>query len=467
MPETTHEDLRVLYEEQGRLRAQIERLDRELQEQKKNGASKDGGDGKEQKGGDKKEGDKKDQKDQQKPKEPVLKRARTWVRTHPVAFLLSIIGLVVIVIAGFFLWQYLESYESTDDAEVDGHTDPISPRVAGYVVGTYVENTYRVKKGEVLVDLDPRDSEVALARARANLAEAQSGVAAEAPNVPITETTQTTQVTTSGLDVASARAGLAAAEQTYQSSLADVQQAQATSANAAREAERYAQLIPKLEISREQYDMRVTEAHAQEALVASRRASADAARRAVDERQALLEQSVQRFEEAKNNQPRRLAIQHATYSTRQANALAAKAQLDQAVLNLSYCKIVAPVDGIVGDKRIQVGDQVQPGREMLAITETADMWVTANFKETQIRNMHPGQSATIQVDALSQTFNGYVEALPGGTGAIYSLLPPENATGNYVKVVQRLPVRIRFKPGQPHAERLAPGMSVEPKVWIK
>lgn len=147
--------------------------------------------------------------------------------------------------------------------------------------------------------------------------------------------------------------------------------------------------------------------------------------------------------------------------------LAAQAQADQAELNLEYTRIYAPEDGIIGDKQVQVGSQVAPGQELFALTQTNDIWVTANFKETQIRNMRPGQSVTIHVDALGRKFDGYVEALPGASGAVYSLLPPENATGNYVKVVQRLPVRIRFKPNQPGLERLAPGMSVEPKVWVK
>jgi membrane fusion protein (multidrug efflux system) len=154
-------------------------------------------------------------------------------------------------------------------------------------------------------------------------------------------------------------------------------------------------------------------------------------------------------------------------SMREANLKAAQARADQAILNLDYTRIYAPADGIIGDKQGQVGMQVAPGQELFALTETTDIWVTANFKETQIRYMQAGQSVTINVDALSTKFQGYVEALPGGSGAVYSLLPPENATGNYVKVVQRLPVRIRFRPNQPGLDRLAPGMSVEPKVWLK
>jgi membrane fusion protein (multidrug efflux system) len=317
------------------------------------------------------------------------------------------------------------------------------------------------------VDLDPRDYEVALAEARANLAQAEAGVRAQTPNVPITQTTQETSVATANLAVESAAANVAAAEQTYRSSLADLAQSEANAANATAEEERYRPLVAKQEVSREVYDQRATEARSLSAVVQSRRATADAALKSVTQAQASLAQARRRAEEALHNLPRQIAIQHATLGTREANLKAAKAQVDQALLNLSYCKISAPADGIVGDKSVQAGTQVSPGQEMLAVTQTDDIWVTANFKETQIRNMRPGQSVTIYVDALSQDFEGFVEALPGATGATYSLLPPENATGNYVKVVQRLPVRIRFKTGQAHEERLRPGMSVEPKVWVK
>ena len=268
------------------------------------------------------------------------------------------------------------------------------------------------------------------------------------------------------MEVTGTHAALVAAQQTLASALADLQQAETNAANAVREEERYRQLVGKQEVSREQYDQKATDARAQQSLVASRRSSADAAGKAVEQRTSAANQAEQRYLEAKTNLPRNVAIQHATVATRLANVEAAKAQVNQALLNLSYCKIVARADGIVGNKTVEVGQHVAAGEELFAITQTNDIWVTANFKETQIRNMHAGESVTIHVDALSQKFDGYIEELPGATGATYSLLPPENATGNYVKVVQRLPVRIRFKAGQPHADRLRPGMSVEPKVWI-
>lgn len=458
--------LRTLYDEQSRLRAELDRL-RQGQDQLKSQIEKKPADDSKKDEGEKQDGKNEEQpkKDEQQ-KEPAKEKGERWAKAHPIGVILIVVALVAVLIGSYFLSRYLSSYENTDDAQVDGHTDPISARINGFVVAAYVENTHRVKKGQVIVDLDPRDYEVALAQARGNLAQAEANVRAQMPNVPITQTTQSTQVATSDLGVQGAAASLAAGEQTYQSALADLQQAEANAANAAAEEARYRALAAKQEVSREIYDQRATDARAQAALVKARAATADAALKNVTQAQSSLAQSQKRLEEAQHNLPRQVAIQSATLSTRQASIIAAKAQVDQALLNLTYCKVIAPEDGIVGDKSIQVGAQVAPGQEMLAITQTNDIWVTANFKETQIRNMRPGQSVTIHVDALSQDFDGFIEALPGATGATYSLLPPENATGNYVKVVQRLPIRIRFKANQPHAERLAPGMSVEPKVWV-
>jgi membrane fusion protein (multidrug efflux system) len=461
MAESAPADTQSLHDEQIRLRTEVEFLRRQQEELQRQLAQKAAPD-KDEKKDDK---DNQDQKEE-KPKQSFLTRVRNWVHTHPLATILIIIGIILLLIAGYFLFRYLNSYENTDDAEVDGHTDPISARISGDVIGVYVENTQRVQKGQVLVDLDPRDYKVALNQANANLSQAEAALRAQSPNVPITTTVQQTQVTTANLDVASAEAALVQAQQTAASAAADLAQAETNAANAAREEERYGELVGKQEVSREQYDQKATAARAEQSLVASRRASADAAGKAVEERIAALSQARQRFLEARSNLPRNVAIQNATVATRIANVEAAKTQVEQAALNLQYCKILAPADGIVGDKTVEVGQHLAPGQEMFAVTETKDIWVTANFKETQIRNMHPGQPVTIHVDALSQDFNGYVEALPGATGATYSLLPPENATGNYVKVVQRLQVRLRFKPNQPRAERLHPGMSVEPKVWI-
>lgn len=466
--------IRMLYDEQARLRAEVEDL-RKKQEEKLRGESGDSDDNSKDEGKNKdpddkqqgkKEGDEKGE-NKEKKKPPLKDRARSWVKEHRTATILIVAGFIVLVIAAIFLWRYIESYENTDDAFVDGHTDPISPRISGIVTAVYVENTYYVKRGQVLLELDPHDYGVALERARADLAQAQAGVQAQSPNVPITQTSQSAEAVSAEQGVESAQANLAAAQQRYKSGLSDLNQAQANEDNAAREEQRYRLLVAKEEVSHELYDQRATEQKADQAMVSARQQTADAAEKEVHAAEAALHQAQQRAAEATHNVSRQIAVQRQTLLMRQANAQAAQAQVDQALLNLQYTKICAPEDGIVGDKSVELGSQVAAGQEMLAVTQTNDIWVTANFKETQIRRMRPRQPVTIHVDALKQNFDGYVEALSGASGAVYSLLPPENATGNYVKVVQRLPVRIRFKPNQPGLQRLAPGMSVEPKVWIQ
>ncbi len=478
-----HTEIHLLVEEYARLREEVTRLReeqktlKEQQEKKKSDKDSEKNNEKDKEGDEEKDKDKhkddkdpekgKDKQEKEKPKEPLLTRVSGWVKAHPLAVLFMIIGLVILVIAGILLWKYLESYESTDDAEVDGHINQIGSRVSGTVVGVYIEDSQIVRKGQVLVDLDPNDYQVSLAQSKANLAQAQATVETQNPNVPITATSQATQVASAEQSVVSAEAAVVSAQRMYESSEADLRQAEADAANAAVEELRYRELADKQEVSREAYDQRATAARAQQALVSSRRAAAEASLKVVDQRRADLNQARQRAEEARQNQPRQVAIQKASVESRQAAAQAAKAQLQQAMLNLSYTKIIAPVDGIVGDKTVEVGMQIAPGQELFAITQLDDIWVTANFKETQVRKMRAHQAVTIHVDTLAQDFDGYLENLPGATGAKYSILPPENATGNYVKVVQRLPVRIRFKQGQRNEERLRPGMSVEPKVWVQ
>jgi membrane fusion protein (multidrug efflux system) len=449
--------MRMLYDEQNRLRTELDQMRQKQEQQGKEGDKKEG---EHQKQG--------EEGDEGKEKQPPLKeRARSWIRQHPVATILIVIGFVLLVIACILLWNYLDSYTDTDDAFIDGHTDPISARINGFVAAVYVENTYHVKKGQLLAQLDDRDNLVAKEQASANYAQAQAGVRAQAPNVPITDINESTQVINSDFDITNAEASVAAAEERHRSALADLRQAEVNQANTDREEKRYKLLVDKEEVSREQYDQRATEARAQAQVVASRNEMAGAAEKSVKQAEAQLGTARQRNAQAKRNLPNQLVIQRETLQQRLANENAAKAQSDQSELNLEYTRIYAPEDGIIGDKEVQVGAQVAPGQELFALTQTNDIWVTANFKETQIERMHAGQSVTVHVDAIALDFDGYVEALPGASGAIYSLLPPENATGNYVKVVQRLPVRIRIKPGQNGAERLAPGMSVEPKVWLR
>ena len=457
--------LRLLYDEQTRLRAELDELRKEAAEKKDEGGKKDEKEGEDH---DKKEGD--DKKEERPPlKERVHdaeEKTKGWTRQHPIATVAIIAGTLVLSVAAVLLVHYLDSYETTDDAFVDGHTDPISARISGIVSAVYVENTFRVKKGQLLVQLDQRDNQVAREQAGANYAQAQAAVRAQSPNVGITTTDQTTEILNRDLNVVNMEAQVAQAEERYRSALADLRQAEAQEGNAIREEERYGMLVDKEEVTREQYDQRATQRRAQAEVVASRRESAEAAHKSVTQQEAQLAIARQQARQARQDTPRQIQMQRETLAQRKASELAAKAQADQSELNFEYTRIYAPEDGIIGDKQVQVATQVAPGQELFALTQTNDIWITANFKETEIRRMHPGQGVTIYVDALSQKFQGYVEALPGGTGAVYSLLPPENATGNYVKVVQRLPVRIRFNPGQDGAQRLAPGMSVEPKVWV-
>jgi membrane fusion protein (multidrug efflux system) len=469
--------LRMLYEEQTRLRAQVEELRKKQEKSDSKGEKKEDSDGDDKQGDDgKKEGDDKGKKDgdeegnddKEKENKPPLKaRVRVWVREHPGYTILIAVGVVLLIIGTILLVHYLDSYVDTDDAFIDGHTDPISARINGIVAKVYVEDTYRVRKGQLLVELDARDNQVAKEQANANYAQAQASTRAQAPNVPITATDQSTRVVNEDFNVVSARANVAAAEERHRSALADLRQSEATEANAAREEERYRQLVVKEEVSREQYDQRVTQERIDAAVVASRRETSEAAAKSVTQAEAQLGQAEQQARQARQDLPQQIAMQKEQLAQRRASELAAKAQMDQSELNLEYTKIYAPEDGVIGDKQVQVATQVAPGQELFALTQTNDIWITANFKETEIARMHPGQSVTVYVDALSTKFEGYVEALPGASGAVFSLLPPENATGNYVKVVQRLPVRIRLNPNQPGENRLSPGMSVVPKVWLR
>ena len=375
---------------------------------------------------------------------------------------------VVVIFAGVALvwWLNARHYEDTDDAQVDGHISGVAARIAGTVTGVYVEEDQFVSAGQVIVDLDPHDYQVAVEQARSQLLQAQSQTQAEQPNVPVTQVTNQTNIATASADVESAQAGIAASQRDYDAALAKIQETEANSAKAQADVERYRPLADKDEVPREQYDQVVANAKALAATVEANSASAQSALQQVAQRKAQLEEAQRRLEEAQKNAPRQLQIRQANISTRQASAGAARAALDQALLNLSYCKIASPFSGIVAKRMAEVGAHVTPGQQVALIADTSDLWVTANFKETQLRRMRPQQSVRIHADSLDTDFDGYIESLPAATGAVTSLLPPENATGNFVKVVQRLPVRIRFKPGQQGLDRLRPGMSVEPKIRI-
>jgi membrane fusion protein, multidrug efflux system len=382
------------------------------------------------------------------------------------AFAIFFIVLFVLALAGAAYWFYSRQFEDTDDAQVDAHLNPISARVDGTITHVYVDDNYVVKVGDPLVDLDPRDYQVALDQALAQLKQAQSMVIAQRPNVPITQVETTTNITGAEADVANAQAASAAAVHDEASARAKLVASQANAAQAEADFERYKLLIAKEEISQQQYDQAAATAKADAADVEANEASLRSAGQVVDQRKAQLAQSQSKLTQYQQNASAQLAIRRATVVSEQANAQNAQAQLEAAQLKLSYCKITAPVPGVIMKRSAEVGSHISAGQPLFTIVQTDDLWVTANFKETQLRRIRPGQSATIHVDALNQDFNGYVDNIAGSSGALASVLPPENATGNYVKVVQRIPVRIRFKSNQRNMERLRPGMSVEPKVRV-
>ena len=377
-----------------------------------------------------------------------------------------ILALIVLAVVGVFLWRYFSSYESTDDAQIDGHLNSISSRVAGHVVKLNVEDNQYVQAGTALVEIDPTDYQVAVDRAQADYNDAKATADAASVNVPIISVDTTSQLSAADADVLGAQAGVKAARQQFEAAKANLQQAEANNVRAQNDLTRYKQLVDKEEISQQQYDQAVAAAKASAAAVEAARANADAA-------QAQVAQADSRFVQARANQrsagtgPKQLAMTRARAKSAQAAAQRKQADLDQALLNLKYTKIVAPVTGIASDRTVEVGQNVQVGQELLKIIPLDDIWLTANFKETQLRDMKVGQKVTIYVDATDSKYRGHVDSIAGGSGAIFSLLPPENATGNYVKVVQRIPVKIVFEPGETKEHKLRPGMSVEPKVWIR
>lgn len=376
------------------------------------------------------------------------------------------IAVVVLLVAGFFAWRYFGSYESTDDAQVDGHVNSVSARVSGHVVKLNVEDNQYVEKGTVLVEVDPADYQVSVEQAQAEYADAQAQASASGINVPITNVNTTSQVSSADAGVSNAKAGIAASRQQFEAAKAQVAQAEANNVKAQNDLARYKQLIDKQEISQQQYDQAVANARASAANVDAVRASADSAAAQIEQAQGKLLQANADLRNAQTG-PQLLQASRARALSAQANAERKKAQLDQAQLNLQYTKIVAPVTGVVSNRTVEVGQNVQPGQEMMKIIPLEDLWITANFKETQLKKMKAGQRADIEVDANGKTYKGHVDSIAGASGARFSLLPPENATGNYVKVVQRIPVKIVFEPGETKGHELRPGMSVTPKVWTR
>src|ERR1700721_2519153 len=347
---------------------------------------------------------------------------------------------------------------------------PLSARISGYVLKVPVMEGQLVQAGEVLVTIDPQDYEISVNQAQAALADALAGAASSRYNVPITSVTTHSNLQSAGTAVMNAEAGLKAAEQNFESAKAALDQAEANSTKSNADLTRYEKLVAKEEISRQLYDAAVAGAAANKAAVASATALAHSADQAVLQAQGKLLQASDDLRSAQTA-PQQVSLIRSRADAADALVLQRKAQLAQAVLNLSYSVIRSPVTGIIGKKTVEVGQNVSIGQELVQVVPLDDIWVTANFKETQLSRMRPGQPVDVKLDAYGRTWKAHVTNLGGGTGSVFSLLPPENATGNYVKVVQRVPVRIDFDhtAGADFNAKglLKPGLSVEPDVRVR
>jgi membrane fusion protein, multidrug efflux system len=375
------------------------------------------------------------------------------------------VGLLVLVVVGFLLWRYFASYESTDDAQVDVHLSPVSARVSGYVIKVMVGDNEWVQQGAPLVEIDPRDYEVAVDKARADLANAEANAQSVGITVPITSVSTSSQLRSSVSDVETARAGIIAAEKQLAAAHAQVEQAEANDVKAQDDQQRYKRLVEKQNVSEQTYDQAVAAAKASTASVAAARDNEAAAEQTVRQANSRLSQA-QANQRSAETGPQQVASTRARALSAAADVKQKRAALEQAELNLGYTKIAAPVSGEV-NKNVVVGINVAPGQQLLTVVPLDEVWITANFKETQLKHMKPGQRVEISVDASGRTYKGHVDSISGATGPLFSVLPPENATGNYVKIVQRIPVKIVLEPGENRDLQLRPGMSVEPKVHLQ
>ncbi|NYF88746.1 HlyD family secretion protein [Tunturiibacter empetritectus] len=386
---------------------------------------------------------------------------------HRRNIILGVVVVAILLIGSIVWWLYSGTYESTDDAQVDGHLNPIAARVDGTIRAVYIEDNQTVHAGQPLLDLDTKDAEVSVAQAQADYDQALEQRSAETPNLPIQQVSNETDVANADSEVVNAEAALAGAQHDYDSDVAKLHQAEATNEKAQSDLHRYKQLVEKRELAQSDYDQYLASAKSDAANVDASAAAAASQGKLIDQRRAQLKEQEAKRTQTLRNAPRQVAIKNADNRMREASLESYGAKLEQAKLNLTYCHVVAPVDGIVLQRSAEVGGRITGGQQLLMIAQIDHPWIVANFKETQLHKMHPGQRVDIKVDALSKSFIGEVEAMAATTGDRASTLPAENATGNYVKVIQRLPVRIRFKDGQDGLDELRAGMSVEPKVHIE
>jgi membrane fusion protein, multidrug efflux system len=394
--------------------------------------------------------------------------------------IIIIMVILVLVSGGYMFWLHLSKFETTDDAEVDGQVYAISSRVSGHVIDVKVEDEEQVKAGDVLVVLDPKDYEVAVAKARADLADAVATYQSNRNDVPITSTNTKSTLTTANsarLDASAGVSGserqLGAARARLSTAQANARVAQANLTKATQDVERSKQLVSKDEISKQQYDQAVAAMEAaratldaQNAQVAEATQNISVAEKNVEQARTRVEQADAQIQAALTG-PQQVKVTEAKAQSAAAKVDEQRALLDQAELNLKYTTIVAPIDGVVGKKNVAIGQNTSAGQELMAVVPLDNLWVTANFKETQLEKMRVGQPVKIKVDAYDREYSGKIQRIAGASGARFSLLPPENATGNYVKVVQRIPVRIALDPGQNGDHLLRQGMSVTPRVQLQ
>ncbi|HTD24052.1 MAG TPA: HlyD family secretion protein [Terriglobales bacterium] len=390
---------------------------------------------------------------------------RSYSRPKRRRNMLIAIGVLIVLVVGIFLWRYFGSYESTDDAQVDVHLYPVSARISGYVIRVNVEDNQWVQKGTVLAEIDPRDYEVAVAEAQANLANAEATAQSLNITVPITSVNTSSQLTSTASGIENARAGVVTAEKQLVASHAQLEQAEAEDVRAQDDLRRYKQLVDKKEVAEQVYDQALATAKASTAAVTGAQANESAAQQGVRQAQDRLVEAQANRQSAETG-PQQVSSTRARVRAAIADVEQKRALLEQAQLNLQYTKIVAPVDGEV-NKTVVVGMNVQPGQQLLTVVPLDEVWITANFKETQLKHMRLGLKAKIHVDSTGRTFMGHVDSIAGATGPLFSLLPPENATGNYVKIVQRIPVKIVLELGENKNRELRPGMNVVPDVYLQ
>jgi membrane fusion protein (multidrug efflux system) len=390
---------------------------------------------------------------------PAVRRASKRRRN-----IIILVVVIVALVAGLFLWRYLSSYESTDDAQADVHLSPVGARVSGYVVSVNVGDNQWVEKGTVLVEIDPTDYEVAVAQAQANLANAEATAQSLNITVPITSVNSSSQLSFTASGIKDANAGVEAAEKQLTAAHAQLEAAEANDVKAQDDLHRYKLLVDKREVSQQIYDQALATARSSTATVAAARASESAAEQFVHQANSRLAQADANHQYAETG-PQQVSSTRARVRALIADVQQKRALLEQAQLNLGYTKIVAPVSGEV-NKTVVVGMNVSDGQQLLTVVPLDEVWVTANFKETQLKKMRVGQRAEIHIDSNGRTLKGHVDSIAGATGPLFSLLPPENATGNYVKIVQRIPVKIVLEPGENRDRWLRPGMNVVPDVFL-